>query len=177
MLARIFASIAAKKLQHRPAGIHTDFRTICLGAILIIVAGCTPGDISMDAGADSMSEGETDGTEIGDPTTGDGDGDGDAPEFRAGEMWGPCPIDGSTGVPTLCYGEDLACVPADFAEANICLPLNACPSEHPPFGTVYEVGWGDACYPRCIDDGDCGEGMVCGASLADGGSMCAWPRD
>jgi hypothetical protein len=173
MLARIFASIAVEKLHDRSPKIHTEIGIISLVALLTMGSGCTPGDISTDAGADSMSESET-GTETGDPTT--GDGDGDTPEFRAGEMWGPCPIDGSTGVPTLCYGEDLACVPADFAEANICLPLNTCPSEHPAFGTVYEIGWGDACYPRCIDDGDCGEGMVCGASLADGGSMCAWPR-
>lgn len=95
----------------------------------------------------------------------------------AGQMWGPCPVDQTTGQPTLCYGEDIACVPADFGEANICLPLDECPATLPDYGTGYELGWGDACYPRCVTDSDCGDGMVCAMSSADGSPMCAWPLD
>jgi hypothetical protein len=98
-----------------------------------------------------------------------------AEPFHAGEVWGPCPttID---GIPTLCNSESVACVPADFAEANICLPIGGCPAELPDMATAFEPGWGDACYPRCDTDDDCIVGMVCGTSVADDSSMCAWPR-
>jgi hypothetical protein len=97
--------------------------------------------------------------------------------YAPGEAWGPCPIDKQSGQPTLCYGEDLACVPADFGESNICLPLGSCPADAPTWGTMHEVGWGDACYLRCETDDDCGDGMVCGMAIADGQPMCAWPRE
>jgi hypothetical protein len=97
------------------------------------------------------------------------------PLFEAGQLWGPCPTDQQSGQPTLCYGEDLACVPADFGESNICLPLGSCPPTLPDIGTTYEIGWGDACYPRCSDDADCAPGMVCGMAIADSTPMCAWP--
>jgi hypothetical protein len=94
--------------------------------------------------------------------------------FHAGDMWGACPT--INGIPTLCNSESIACVPADFSEANICLPLNGCPSLLPEFGIEFETGWGGACYPRCAVDEDCGAGMVCAASIADGSRLCAWPR-
>ncbi len=97
-----------------------------------------------------------------------------ATPYHVGEMWGPCPT--INGIPTLCSSEDIACVPADFGESNICLPLNGCPSALPSIGVNFEVGWGSACYPRCEYDTDCLDGMVCGISLADNSQMCAWPR-
>ncbi len=98
----------------------------------------------------------------------------DTHPFHAGEAWGACPT--INGTPTLCNSEEIACVPADFAEANICLPIGGCPVELPDFGTAFELGWGDACYPRCDDDSDCLDGMVCAVSLADESRLCAWPR-
>jgi hypothetical protein len=107
--------------------------------------------------------------------------DGVAVELRSasspsevGEMWGPCPT--VDGAPALCNSDSISCVPADFGEANICLPLGSCPSDLPNFGTVFELGWGTACYPRCDVDSDCADGMTCAVSLADESSMCAWPR-
>jgi hypothetical protein len=94
--------------------------------------------------------------------------------FLPGSAWGPCPT--LSGIPTLCDSEAIACVPADFGEANICLPLEACPFPEPDIGTSLELGWGMACYPRCNTDDDCLAGMVCGVSLADNTDMCAWPR-
>lgn len=95
---------------------------------------------------------------------------GDA--FSTGDMWGPCPVDANGSV-TLCNSESLACVPSVNVDHNICLPLGYCPAS--PFGTSVEMGWGDACYPRCADTSSCAKGQDCVEALADGGSMCAWP--
>ena len=138
-----------------PSTMNITTRSLAL-AILSLTA-CGPdgfggGDWDADTGTDSSGESDS---------------------YVAGELWGPCPIHAGTGLPTLCYGTDLACVPADFAEANVCLPLHTCP-DLGPFKSP-EIGWGDACFPRCTSDMDCIYGMVCGSALADDGAMCAWP--
>lgn len=92
-------------------------------------------------------------------------------EFPVGEAWGPCPIDVSSGVYTLCNSADTACVPADEGTAAICLPLDDCSETE----IESELGWGGACYARCEFDDDCPGGMVCADSIADGKLMCAWP--
>jgi hypothetical protein len=106
--------------------------------------------------------------------------DGVAVELRSsapapGEMWGPCPIS-EQGTIDLCNSEDLACVPASDGTANICLPLGSCP-DVVPLGLFGELGWGEACYPRCGNDSECMDGQVCAMADADGGSICAWPWD
>lgn len=100
----------------------------------------------------------------------------DPPGWAVGEAWGPCPIDPVSGIYTLCNSETLACVPANNATANMCLPLDACP-ESVPIGKGAELGFGDACYPRCDSDQDCSDGMICAMADGDGDSMCAWPFD
>jgi hypothetical protein len=86
-----------------------------------------------------------------------------------GDPWGPCPTDGTTGLPTLC-DEGVACVPSQFG--NMCLPVGEC--DDPGFGDGYSMGWGNVCYARCMYDDDCGPGMICDVSLNDE-PMCAWP--
>jgi hypothetical protein len=133
--------------------------------ISIFVGACGPGPAG-DLG---------DGVEADDgESSGDG-GDTWAEIMPVGTRWGPCPTDDTTGLPTLCYDPATACVPADFSEANICLPLDGCPTDLPNYATSFEVGFGTACYPRCTVDADCGAGMVCSSSVADGTPMCAWP--
>jgi hypothetical protein len=95
------------------------------------------------------------------------------PAPAPGEMWGPCPIT-EQGTIDLCNSEDLACVPADDGTASICLPLGGCP-DVVPLGLFGELGWGDACYPRCGQGGDCLDGQLCSMADADDGSVCAWP--
>jgi hypothetical protein len=104
--------------------------------------------------------------------------DGVAVELRSpapapGEMWGPCPVS-DQGTIDLCNSEDLACVPAADGTANICLPLGSCP-DVVPLGIFGELGWGEACYPRCGQNSECFDGQICAMSDADGGSVCAWP--
>lgn len=107
---------------------------------------------------------------------GDGDpGDGDPDEWPAGEAWGPCPLDTDTQLPTLCNDGTVACVPANDATANMCLPFGECPRAEPPFGISLELGVGDVCYPRCDSEADCVDGMICAVAGADMGPMCAWP--
>jgi hypothetical protein len=119
---------------------------------------------------DDEAETETDETDDGEPLpdmpadeTGD---DG----YQPGEMWGPCPVD-EGGTIDLCTEEGTACVPTQ--DGNMCLPIGACPGDI-PLGTAGELGWGDACYPRCSGSTDCGPEMICDVSL-NGEPMCAWP--
>lgn len=148
---------------------------------------CLPGGCDLEESESSDGDIET-STDMGDVdgedgdgdegTVDPGDGDGEPDDAWApGEMWGPCPTDTVTGLPDLCYGEDLACVPADGGERNMCLPLGSCPASLPEFGASFQVGWGDACYARCETDDDCAKGMTCAVALADGATMCAWPVD
>jgi hypothetical protein len=141
--------------------------------ILLFNLGCVPGGISVDDG--STNDGSTDGsTDDGaDEVETDDEGSPDMlDEFLPGEMWGPCPIDESSGSITLCTVEGVACVPSQAG--TMCLPIADCPP-WPGFSTHLSMGWGYACYPRCDSDDDCAPGMVCDTSL-NFESMCSWPN-
>jgi hypothetical protein len=142
----------------------------CTTLVLLFNLGCVPGGISVD---DDSTDGSTDDGADEIETDDGGLSDMLADEFLPGEMWGPCPIDESSGSITLCTVEGVACVPSQAG--TMCLPIADCPP-WPGFSDHLSMGWGYACYPRCGSDDDCATGMVCDISL-NFESMCSWPNE